>query len=167
MGTKSSDTSPARCGGTTSASCPETGSRSSCRRTTSIEGGSPIGTSKEGAQLGARPGVAIPTMKRFLLLFPAVLLLAAAPSASARVIELGAGASAATPSCPGSTSDPCAAVVRMTGLQGRTAGGAKNPYYIRRDGYIVAFTVTLSKPTQDQIDFFNTNFGSPAEVRLS
>jgi hypothetical protein len=106
-------------------------------------------------------------MKRFLLLFPAVLLLAAAPSASARVIELGAGASAATPSCPGSTSDPCAAVVRMTGLQGRTAGGAKNPYYIRRDGYIVAFTVTLSKPTQDQIDFFNTNFGSPAEVRLS
>src|SRR4051794_612469 len=107
-------------------------------------------------------------MKRILLLFPALLLLLAlAPSASARVVELGAGASAATPSCPGSTSDPCAAVVRMTGLQGRSAGGAKNPYYIRRDGYIVAFTLTLSKPTDDQIDFFNTNFGSPAEVRLS
>jgi hypothetical protein len=55
----------------------------------------------------------------------------------------------------------------MTGLQGRAAGGAKNPFYIRRDGYIVAFTVTLSAPTADQIDFFNTNFGTPAEVRLS
>jgi hypothetical protein len=55
----------------------------------------------------------------------------------------------------------------MTGIQGRAAGGAKNPYYIRRDGYIVAFTVTLSAPTADQIDFFNTNFGTPAEVRLS
>jgi hypothetical protein len=105
-------------------------------------------------------------MKRILLLTFAVLL-ASAPAASARVVELGAGASAATPSCPGTTTDPCAAVVRMTGLQGRSAGGAKNPFYIRRDGYIVAFTVTLSQPTADQIDFFNTNFGSPAEVRLS
>jgi hypothetical protein len=106
-------------------------------------------------------------MKRILLLLISAVLLVLAPSASARVVELGAGASAATPSCPGSTTDPCAAVVRMTGIQGRAAGGAKNPFYIRRDGYIVAFTVTLSTPTADQIDFFNTNFGTPAEVRLS
>jgi hypothetical protein len=105
-------------------------------------------------------------MKRILLL-TSVLALASAPAASARVIELGAGASAATPSCPGSATDVCAAVVRMTGIQGRSAGGAKNPFYIRRDGYIVAFTVTLSRPTQDQINFFNTNFGTPPEVRLS
>jgi hypothetical protein len=106
-------------------------------------------------------------MKRILLLLITAVPLALAPSASARVVELGAGGTAATPSCPGTTADPCAAVVRMTGIQGRVAGGSKNPYYIRRDGYIVAFTVTLSKPTADQIDFFNTNFGSPAEVRLS
>jgi hypothetical protein len=106
-------------------------------------------------------------MKRILLLTSAVLLLALAPSASARVVELGAGATAATPSCPGTTSDPCAAVVRMTGIQGRSAGGPKNPFYIRRDGYIVAFTVTLSKPTADQIEFFNTNFGTPPQVHLS
>jgi hypothetical protein len=105
-------------------------------------------------------------MKRILLLTSAVLLVLA-PSASARVVELGAGASAATPSCPGTTADPCAAVVRMTGIQGRSTGGSKNPFYIRRDGYIVAFTVTLSQPTADQIDFFNTNFGTPAQVRLS
>jgi hypothetical protein len=105
-------------------------------------------------------------MKRILLLISAVLLVLA-PSASARVVELGAGASAATPSCPGSTSDPCAAVVRMTGIQGRAAGGAKNPYYIRRNGYIVAFTVTLSQPTAEQIAFFDEHFGTPAEVHLS
>ena len=34
--------------------------------------------------------------------------------------------------------------MRVTALQGRAAGGPKNPYYIRRDGYIVAFTVTLA-----------------------
>jgi hypothetical protein len=106
-------------------------------------------------------------MKRILLLISAVMLLSLAPSASARVVELGAGATAATPSCPGTTSDPCAAIVRMTGIQGRSAGGPKNPFYIRRDGYIVAFTVTLSKPTADQIEFFNTNFGTPPQVHLS
>lgn len=105
-------------------------------------------------------------MKRILLLTSAVLL-ALAPAASARVLELGSGASAVTPSCPGDTADPCAAVVRMTGIQGRAAGGPKNPFYIRRDGYIVAFTVTLSAPTADQVDFFNTNFGTPAQVGLS
>jgi len=107
-------------------------------------------------------------MKRILLLISAVsLVLALAPPASARIVELGADASPATASCPGSDADPCAAVVRMTGIQGRSAGGPKNPFYIRRDGYIVAFTVTLSAPTADQIDFFNTNFGSPAQVGLS
>jgi hypothetical protein len=106
-------------------------------------------------------------MKRILLLLIPAVLLVLAPSASARVVELGATTTAPTPSCPGTTADPCAAVVRMTGLQGSETGGPKNPYYIRRDGYIVAFTVTLSRPTDAQISFFNTNFGTPAEVRLS
>jgi hypothetical protein len=105
-------------------------------------------------------------MKRILLLISAVsLALALAPTASARVVELGAVAnSTVKPSCP---TDPCEAAVRVTALQGRAAGGRKNPYYIRRDGYIVAFTVQLSKPSDEQITFFNDNFGSPAQVRLS
>jgi hypothetical protein len=104
-------------------------------------------------------------MKRILLLIPAlVAALALAPTASARIVELGAVADAVNPSCP---ADPCEAAVRVTGLQGRAAGGPKNPYYIRRDGYIVAFTVTLADPTAEQIDFFNDNFGSPAEVGLA
>ena len=103
-------------------------------------------------------------MKRTLLLISAVLL-TLAPAASARVVELGAvPSSTVKPSCP---ADPCEAAVRVSALQGRSAGGRQNPYYIRRDGYIVAFTVQLSKPTDEQITFFNDNFGSPAQVRLS
>jgi len=105
-------------------------------------------------------------MKRTLLLISAVsAALALAPAASARVVELGAVPnSTVVPSCP---ADPCEAAVRVTALQGRSAGGRKNPYYIRRDGYIVAFTVQLSRPSDEQIAFFTDNFGSPAQVRLS
>jgi hypothetical protein len=104
-------------------------------------------------------------MKRILLLISALsLALALAPSASARVVEIGDVGNDVNPSCP---ADPCEAAVRVTALQGRIAGGRKNPYYIRRDGYIVAFTVQLSRPTDEQIAFFNDNFGSPAQVRLS
>jgi hypothetical protein len=102
-------------------------------------------------------------MKRTLLLLTAVGLMLA-PSASARVVELGSVADAANPSCP---ADPCEAAVRVTSLQGRAAGGPKNPFYIRRDGYIVAFTVTLAEPTPEQVSFFNDNFGSPSQVQLS
>jgi hypothetical protein len=103
-------------------------------------------------------------MKRILLLISAVLL-TLAPAASARVVELGAVPNSnVKPSCP---ADPCEAAVRVSAIQGRAAGGPKNPYYIRKNGYIVAFTVQLSTPTDEQIAFFNDNFGSPAQVRLS
>ena len=105
-------------------------------------------------------------MKRFLLLMSAVALtLGLAQPASARVVELGAlPGSTVKPSCP---ADPCEAAVRVTAIQGRQAGGPKNPYYIRRDGYIVAFTVQLAKPSDEQIAFFNDNFDTPPQVRLS
>jgi hypothetical protein len=99
-----------------------------------------------------------------LLLSVLAAALVAAPAASARVVELGGVADGANPSCP---ADPCEAAVRVTALQGRTAGGPKNPYYIRRDGYIVAFTVHLAAPTAEQVTFFNDNFGSPAQVGLA
>jgi hypothetical protein len=104
-------------------------------------------------------------MKRTLLLLTALgLALALATPASARIVELGSVADEVNPSCPG---DPCEAAVRVTALQGRAAGGPKNPYYIRRDGYIVAFTVELAAPTAEQTAFFNDNFGSPAQVGLA
>jgi hypothetical protein len=105
-------------------------------------------------------------MKRFLLLSSvlAAAALALAPGASARIVELGATATPANPSCP---ADPCVAVVRVTGYQGRAADGPKNPYYIRRNGSIVAFTLNLSAPSAEQVTFFNDNYGSPAQVQLS
>jgi hypothetical protein len=108
-------------------------------------------------------------MKRFLLLTSvlgaAVAVLPAA--ASARYVELGSGADDAALNCPGTTESPCTAAVRMTGYQGRASGGPKNPYYIRRDGFLTMFTVQLAKPTQEETNFFNNNFGTPSLARIS
>jgi len=108
-------------------------------------------------------------MKRFLLLAPALVATCAAlaPVASARIVELGSMADAASLNCPGTTESPCVAAVRMTGYQGRASGGPKNPYYIRRDGFITTFTVQLAKPTAEEVNFFNNNFGAPSTARIS
>jgi hypothetical protein len=108
-------------------------------------------------------------MKRFLLLTSVLAVaIAALPSAaSARIVELGTPADEASLNCPGTTENPCVAAVRMTGYQGRSAGGRKNPYYIRRDGHLVAFTVQLAKPTAEEVEFFNGNFGTPSLARIS
>jgi hypothetical protein len=111
----------------------------------------------------------MPMMKRFALLtaMSAAALAVAAPTASARIIELGSTADQASLNCPGTTESPCVAAVRMTGYQGRASGGPKNPYYIRRDGVLVAFTLQLAKPTAEETKFFNDNFGTPSTARLS
>jgi hypothetical protein len=106
-------------------------------------------------------------MKRILLLISA-LLLVLAPSASARVVELGSKNGPATPSCPNT---PCEVLARVTGYPGH-AGTVKNPYYIRRDGYLVAFTVPLGTPTDDQAAYFTDDaapapqFGEP-QIQIS
>lgn len=103
-------------------------------------------------------------MKRLLLIL-AVAAIAAVPStASARVVELGAGSTQpATSSCPG---NPCRAVYQVTGYQGRS-GNLKNPFMIRRAGYLVAFTITLPELAQNQIDSFNARFGGEPQARLA
>jgi len=108
-------------------------------------------------------------MKRFALLISVLAATGAllAPVASARIVELGSQADDAPLNCPGTTESPCVAAVRMTGYQGRASGGPKNPYYIRRDGHLVAFTVRLAKPTAEEIKFFQDNFGTPSEARIS
>src|SRR6185503_5410511 len=117
---------------------------------------------------GRRP-CSYPGMKRLILLTSALAaaLAALAPSASARIIELGTPADEASLNCPGTTENPCVAAVRMTGLQGRSTGGRKNPYYIRRDGNLVAFTLQLAKPTAEETAFFRDNFGTPSTARIS
>jgi hypothetical protein len=108
-------------------------------------------------------------MKRFLLLTSVLVAAAfAVPStASARVVELGTPADEASLNCPGTAENRCVAAVRITGLQGRSTGGRKNPFYIRRDGRLVAFTVQLGDPTAEETNFFDSNFGSPSTARIS
>jgi hypothetical protein len=107
-------------------------------------------------------------MKRFFLL---ISVLAAgcvlAPAASARMIELGGTADAAPLNCPQQGDILCVAAVRMTGYQGRASGGPKNPFYIRRDGHLVAFTLQLAKPNEEETNFFESHFGSPSMARIS
>jgi len=107
-------------------------------------------------------------IKRFALLISLAAVCAYfAPAASARYVELGGQADTAALNCPGTTESPCVAAVRMTGYQGRASGGPKNPFYIRRDGFLTMFTVQLAKPAAEEVKFFNDNFGTPATARIS
>ena len=108
-------------------------------------------------------------MKRFALLTTVLAAagLPLAPGASARMIELGSQADDAPLNCPGTAEVQCVAAVKMTGYQGRASGGPKNPFYIRRDGHLIAFTVRLAKPTAEEIKFFAYRYGSPSTARGS
>ena len=71
---------------------------------------------------------------------------------------------AATSSCPATPAGPSAGspairAARRAARRTRSASAA--------DGWIVAFTVTLSEPAAEQIDSFNARFGGPPQVRLA
>jgi hypothetical protein len=103
-------------------------------------------------------------MRRALLLTTACAALFLAPSAQARVIELGADAVpvGVKASCP----ENCQAIGRVSGYMGRSGKGS-DPFKVSRDGKIVAFTVSLGKPDANQVKFFTDLYGGPPQVRLS
>jgi hypothetical protein len=69
---------------------------------------------------------------------------------------------ATTPSCP----TPCLAVSRTTGFQAKV-GSVNTPLLVKRNGSVVAFTISLGKPNASQIKFFNTNEGGVAEAGIA
>jgi hypothetical protein len=81
-------------------------------------------------------------------------LVLAAP-ASARIIEIGATGTQATPTCP---STPCFAVSRTTGYQAKVVD-SRSAYLVPRNGKIVAWSISLGSPDERQIEFFDGNFG--------
>ena len=83
-----------------------------------------------------------------------VVLVCAAP-ASARIIEIGAVAAEATPTCP---SSPCLAVSRTTGYQAKVVD-SREAYIVPAAGKIVAWTISLGNPDERQIQFFDDNYG--------
>ena len=89
--------------------------------------------------------------------------LACAAPASARIIEVGATAAKATPTCP---SSPCRAVTRTTGYQAKVVD-SRAAYVVPRNGRIVAWTITLGSPDARQIEFFQDSYGeSSAQLTI-
>jgi hypothetical protein len=127
------------------------------------------------------------TSRRIWALLAAACLLAAliaivaprpADSAPLRVVTLGQTPETPPPSCPGKVLNgqevtPCRAEGRVTGFQS-IAGGVPRPFEAPFEGKIVAWSITLAKPssaetktTTDEVGFFNDFFGSPSEARIA
>lgn len=101
-------------------------------------------------------------MRRLALAAALIAVLALPGGASARVMELGKIENAKKPSCPSS----CQAIGRVTGYQGRS-GDKRNPFVIKRAGYVVAFTVRLGNPDRRQRAYFADLYGGPSKVRIA
>jgi hypothetical protein len=111
----------------------------------------------------------------------AVLIAIAAPgeadSAPLQVVTLGQTAETPPPSCPGKIVNnvevtPCRVEGHVTGFQAIADGVAK-PYEAPFEGKIVAWSITLAKPstketdtTTNEVGFFNEFLGQPAEARI-
>jgi hypothetical protein len=96
----------------------------------------------------------------------ALLLLALPALSGATLTEVGVigeTTPATTPSCP---SSPCLAVSRTTGFQVKV-GSNTNVLAVPRSGSIVAWTISLGKPSASQIKFFNTNEGGISEAAIA
>jgi hypothetical protein len=102
-------------------------------------------------------------MLRSPLIFAAAFAaaVAVASPASAKIIEVGR--TDAKPACPES---PCLAVSRTTGYQIKV-GDERGAFVVPEDGKIVAWSISLGKPTEEQISFFNRGLGGPASARLT
>lgn len=83
-------------------------------------------------------------------------LLSAAP-ASARIVEIGTSPSSqpVAPTCP---SNPCQAMTRTTGYQVKV-GTRRGLFTVPADGRIVAWSISLGKPSAGQVAYFEKNFG--------
>jgi hypothetical protein len=100
-----------------------------------------------------------------------------ADSAPLRVVTLGQTAEAPPPSCPAKVVNEvpvtsCRVEGHVTGFQAM-ADGVTKPYEVPFDGKIVAWSITLAKPsraetktTTNEITFFNEFLGKPAQARI-
>jgi hypothetical protein len=98
-----------------------------------------------------------------MLVLLSAVALAAPGLASAKLIDLGALDPVLKPGCPGT---PCYAISRTTGYQTRS-GSKKSPMVVSRNGRIVAWTISLGKPTTKQIAFFDSKLGGEATAQLT
>lgn len=101
----------------------------------------------------------------------------AADSAPLRVVVLGQTAETPPASCPGKVVNnvevaSCRVEGHVTGFQS-IAGGVPRPFEVPFDGKIVAWSITLAKPssvetdtTTDEVGFFDDLLGRPSQARI-
>jgi len=112
-----------------------------------------------------------------LVLLVAAAWPGAADSAPVRVVVLGKTDSTPPPSCPGKIVNnvevvPCRVEGHVTGFQA-IAGGVPRPYEAPFEGKVVAWSITLARPSNtdsdnmtDEIGFFNEFLGTPSQARI-
>ena len=100
-----------------------------------------------------------------------------ADSAPLRVVILGQTAEAPPASCPGKIVNnveitPCRVEGHVTGFQA-IAGGVARPFEAPFEGKIVAWSITLAKPstvetdtTSNEVGFFDEFLGRPSQARI-
>jgi hypothetical protein len=103
-------------------------------------------------------------MRRNLLVatVTTVIALVIAAAAPATVSEVGITLTDHPASCPTN----CQAIGQVSGFQSQL-GAKKNPYQLHTYGKIVAFTIKLGAPNDQQAQFFNKLFGGPPQVMLT
>ena len=101
----------------------------------------------------------------------------AADSAPLRVVVLGKTPSTPPASCPGKIVNnveivPCRVEGHVSGYQVK-AGGVEQPYEAPFDGKLVAWSITLARPsrtdtktTTDEVSFFDEFLGKPSQARI-
>jgi hypothetical protein len=86
--------------------------------------------------------------------------------ANATLTEIGLKARTTSPTSPSCPGNPCLAVSRTTGFQ-VSVGSLTAPLTIPKAGRIVAWTISLSRPTASQIKFFDEHEGGPAMAGIA
>ncbi len=127
-----------------------------------------------------RPRRALALLAAAACLLAALVYVAApeaADSAPLRVLVLGQTTETPPASCPGEVVNgqpikPCRVEGHITGFQSIADGIAK-PMEVPFEGKIVAWSITLSKPstaetetTTNEVAFFNEFLGTPSEARI-
>src|SRR3954452_8929192 len=93
----------------------------------------------------------------------AAAALAVPATAGAEIAEIGTPQPPSPPSCP---ARPCLAVSRTTGYQAKV-GATRGLMTIPKTGRIVAWSIALGNPGQEQTTFFNQRLGGESEAQIT
>jgi hypothetical protein len=102
-----------------------------------------------------------PAAAKALVALTLGLCVGVSTTATAKVTEMGELAAVVRPSCP----DACQALARVTGYQAKV-GPERSLYQAPADGRIVAWTISLGKPTTRDTAAFQKRFGEVSQAAV-